>query len=788
MIPTSPTRRAAAAGGAALLAAGLAAAGAAGAATPSTEHVPGELGYGVDVAADAVDTNTGETHPCAGRKLAYRSHVDAIYATHMGGELTTAVVDGQAVVPADEVCLRLAPDADENGVEVSRMVVPPDTPALSFLGEPGEILWNAPQTTATFGEHRWRPVWAGVGAFDPSHELGDGEDLPATVELEITELDGPGEVHTYFYNRGSDTLDHIFSAPDDPKFTLNVGGHNHMNWTFTEPGVYRLTVEAKMTMPDGTVEASEPTVHTWLVGSDEQVGLEPGTTEGLNDIEVPAEKVRDELVGPPEGEGGDNPPAGGETEGGKPGEGQPGEDKPGAGEGQRPGEGTPPPKESAPTLPVERCRLALSWAEAVPSRIVDKGHVDLGVRGGKGGVEGVATVDGKAASTDYKPEDVAFAVNDSAVTRVPERTARQLGVDLPRPVWQVPLSQLENPDVPWVGFSTTGLAPEDVEGDVRLSLADVEGPGRIITMRSGISSAERLLDSEQPDREIRLAPRNHEHHAMWFTKPGVYRATFLYRLTPAGGDLTEVPVTTTFLVGDDTIDLARPIVDGKAPLGSCAGGPGPKPGGQQGDGGGHGPQGGDGTPGTRPGGHGAAPGGAHRPGGGAQHAGGGGSTGGGSATGQPFTGGVFASGQAPAAAPAPGAAGGGGGAPAQGSNPPAAQPPAEEGLSDLDGDSDEDEGEARSKAAELRPTPFGDEKKQPVKENAAPAEPEGTLATLTRGGWLAGLLIGLGASALVAGVWFFAHATLALRRARSELHTNATLAAAKRGKDAKDGK
>ena len=58
---------------------------------------------------------------------------------------------------------------------------------------------------------------------------------------------------------------------------------------------------------------------------------------------------------------------------------------------------------------MERCRLALSWAEAVPSRIVDKGHVDLGVRGGKGGVEGVATVDGKAASTDYKPEDVAFA-------------------------------------------------------------------------------------------------------------------------------------------------------------------------------------------------------------------------------------------------------------------------------------------------------------------------------------------------------------------------------------------
>lgn len=54
--------------------------------------------------------------------------------------------------------VRLGPDADKEGREVSRIKLP-DSDALSFLGRPGDIVWNAP---AQFYDG-WVPAWAQAG-------------------------------------------------------------------------------------------------------------------------------------------------------------------------------------------------------------------------------------------------------------------------------------------------------------------------------------------------------------------------------------------------------------------------------------------------------------------------------------------------------------------------------------------------------------------------------------------------------------------------------------------------
>ncbi|EEI16021.1 hypothetical protein [Corynebacterium lipophiloflavum] len=62
-------------------------------------HKPGNVGHGVNLPADTTYTTVdGErvTHPCAGRKLVYQSHNDALYDTRYGGRiLAVMAVDGQ---------------------------------------------------------------------------------------------------------------------------------------------------------------------------------------------------------------------------------------------------------------------------------------------------------------------------------------------------------------------------------------------------------------------------------------------------------------------------------------------------------------------------------------------------------------------------------------------------------------------------------------------------------------------------------------------------------------------
>ncbi|MFI6080266.1 anchored repeat ABC transporter, substrate-binding protein [Streptomyces sp. NPDC051217] len=134
-------------------------------------------------------------------------------------------------------------------------------------------------------------VWLGLRV------RGDGEARGATrssdILLSATDVQGPGELVAYLteslgrpkiYFNSADG----FSAKDST--SLPPAAHTHLNWAFTKPGVYRLSLEAKLKNPDD--KAPQPVgkgTFTFAVGVDPHTVAGPGDTvldEGHTDLTV----------------------------------------------------------------------------------------------------------------------------------------------------------------------------------------------------------------------------------------------------------------------------------------------------------------------------------------------------------------------------------------------------------------------------------------------------------------------------------------------------------------------
>lgn len=247
--------------------------------------------------SELLTTADGQPHPCAGRYLLYRAHVDPIYATTIGpnDELYLGAVAGNVPVWTEKTCVRLAPDAPtidvtaaKAGQEVSRLAVPA-SPRYGFLGTPGTILWHASSTSYQDN----RPIWAGVGGFEPGHEGPTAEQEAANlaridqkfagdvVYVDLVGFTGPenGEVELFADPAGSE-IERLLSTRDDiSTITIKRGQHGHFDWTFTKPGIYQLQFQVRAKLLAGGEEKSSVHTVTWLVGSDEEVGLPEGVTQ-----------------------------------------------------------------------------------------------------------------------------------------------------------------------------------------------------------------------------------------------------------------------------------------------------------------------------------------------------------------------------------------------------------------------------------------------------------------------------------------------------------------------------
>jgi anchored repeat ABC transporter substrate-binding protein len=118
-------------------------------------------------------------------------------------------------------------------------------------------------------------VWLGLRV------EGDGAELGATrtsdVLLSATDVEGPGELVAYltesfgnpdFYFDSTNGFDADSGYRDD---TVSVppDAHTHLSWAFTEPGIYRLTLDARLKIDqESSSVAVGGTVVTFAVGVD----------------------------------------------------------------------------------------------------------------------------------------------------------------------------------------------------------------------------------------------------------------------------------------------------------------------------------------------------------------------------------------------------------------------------------------------------------------------------------------------------------------------------------------
>ncbi|MGX1267050.1 anchored repeat ABC transporter, substrate-binding protein [Streptomyces phaeoluteigriseus] len=96
---------------------------------------------------------------------------------------------------------------------------------------------------------------------------GDGSQVRTTA----TKLDGPGELRVYLTDTLGKPKVYIDSADGldaSDSFTLPPEAHTHVNWAFSEPGTYRLTVEGQTETLDGKRRGIGSGTFTFTVGDD----------------------------------------------------------------------------------------------------------------------------------------------------------------------------------------------------------------------------------------------------------------------------------------------------------------------------------------------------------------------------------------------------------------------------------------------------------------------------------------------------------------------------------------
>ncbi|MFI6349136.1 choice-of-anchor M domain-containing protein [Streptomyces sp. NPDC050560] len=223
------------------------------------------------------------------RTVIDKGHVDAIAPRLVDGVFRTLLKDSRTAAAVwrepGSVVLHLT--------EAGRKTVPDPAGGLSFLGEPGDTYYSVPQTQDP------EVLWAGWN----TEEFG-AADVRDGLRLSLDAVDGPGSLLVFGWSPFGEPLmrfDTRDGLPDT--YAVPAGTHEHANWVFTEPGVYRMTFTFDTTLASGD-EVSDSQVFTMAVGD-----VDPG------DVSLPGDPGDGDFGGQTGGDtGGDT--AGGSDGGG----------------------------------------------------------------------------------------------------------------------------------------------------------------------------------------------------------------------------------------------------------------------------------------------------------------------------------------------------------------------------------------------------------------------------------------------------------------------------------------
>ncbi|WP_051704556.1 TIGR03773 family transporter-associated surface protein [Glycomyces sp. NRRL B-16210] len=185
--------------------------------------------------ATGADAEGGKAQTAASCEVITDGHVD-VGPRFVDGEWTVQLRDDRASESVwrdlEDVVLRV-PDA---------ALFPIPEGDYGFLGEAGEEIYMLPQVQDA------GIVWPGWNTQDAS--VIDA--VPGAVDWNLQAVDGPGDF-TLFLTGTFGGADVLFDSSESLPQTVSVprNTHAHGNFTFSEAGIYRLTVEFAATTADG---------------------------------------------------------------------------------------------------------------------------------------------------------------------------------------------------------------------------------------------------------------------------------------------------------------------------------------------------------------------------------------------------------------------------------------------------------------------------------------------------------------------------------------------------------
>jgi anchored repeat ABC transporter substrate-binding protein len=126
-------------------------------------------------------------------------------------------------------------------------------------------------------------VWLGMRVRGGGAE--HGATRASEVAVTATDVSGPGQLTGYLTETFGSPRVYLDSADgvgtDADRVTLPADAHTHMSWTFSEPGVYRLTLAAELTVAPGS-EPVDAGAATFVFA----VGVDPHTVAGAEGAAV----------------------------------------------------------------------------------------------------------------------------------------------------------------------------------------------------------------------------------------------------------------------------------------------------------------------------------------------------------------------------------------------------------------------------------------------------------------------------------------------------------------------
>lgn len=134
----------------------------------------------------------------------------------------------------------------------------PSDPSFAFLGKSGDPVWILPQ-----GEKDGL-LYLGFGAENVAEGVFQGD----RFDVVMMGCRGPGQFAAYLidgFGRPNVFLNSADGIDGADVYPVTAGSHVHMNFSFTAPGIYVVTLEARGVLIDGQPTSPGPRDYTFIV-------------------------------------------------------------------------------------------------------------------------------------------------------------------------------------------------------------------------------------------------------------------------------------------------------------------------------------------------------------------------------------------------------------------------------------------------------------------------------------------------------------------------------------------